>query len=45
VTFSVLSCAKAVGFTTFVLTLDTFLLGWQPHDLATTYLPSQYLLQ
>jgi lactate 2-monooxygenase len=31
--------AKAAGFTTLVVTLDTFLLGWRPHDLDTTFLP------
>ncbi|KAI0298114.1 FMN-dependent alpha-hydroxy acid dehydrogenase [Multifurca ochricompacta] len=39
VTLSILSRAKAAGFTTLVLTLDTFLLGWRPHDLDTAYLP------
>jgi lactate 2-monooxygenase len=39
VTLSVLGRAKAAGFTALVLTLDTFLLGWRPHDLDTAYLP------
>jgi len=39
VTLSVLGRAKAAGFTALVVTLDTFLLGWRPHDLDTTYLP------
>jgi lactate 2-monooxygenase len=39
VTLSVLRRAKAAGFTALVVTLDTFLLGWRPHDLDTSYLP------
>ncbi|KII91047.1 hypothetical protein PLICRDRAFT_90755 [Plicaturopsis crispa FD-325 SS-3] len=39
VTLSILSRAKASGFTTLVVTLDTMLLGWRPHDLETAYLP------
>jgi lactate 2-monooxygenase len=39
VTLSVLRRARAAGFTTLVVTLDTFLLGWRPHDLDTAYLP------
>jgi len=39
VTLSLLRRAKAAGFTALVVTLDTFLLGWRPHDLDTTYLP------
>jgi hypothetical protein len=31
--------AKAAGFTTLVVTLDTFLLGWRLRDLDTTSLP------
>ena len=27
--------AKAAGFTALVVTLDTFILGWRPHDLDT----------
>ena len=38
-TLSVLRRAKAAGFTALVVTLDTFLLGWRPHDLDTAYLP------
>jgi lactate 2-monooxygenase len=38
-TLSILSRAKAVDFTTLMLTLDTFLLGWRPHDLDTAYSP------
>jgi lactate 2-monooxygenase len=36
---SVLTRAKAAGFTTLVVTLDTWLLGWRPHDLDNAYLP------
>jgi isopentenyl diphosphate isomerase/L-lactate dehydrogenase-like FMN-dependent dehydrogenase len=39
VTLSVLRRAKAAGFTALVVTVDTFLLGWRPHDLDTAYLP------
>ncbi|KAG9227387.1 hypothetical protein PTI98_010891 [Pleurotus ostreatus] len=39
VTLSLLSRVKANGFTALVVTLDTFLLGWRPHDLQDSYLP------
>ncbi|KAI0292446.1 FMN-dependent alpha-hydroxy acid dehydrogenase [Russula brevipes] len=39
VTLSVLRRAKAAGFTALVVTLDTFSIGWRPHDLDTAYLP------
>ncbi|KAJ7465021.1 oxidoreductase [Mycena latifolia] len=39
VTLSILSRAKASGFTALVVTLDTMLLGWRPHDLTTSYIP------
>jgi len=39
ITLSLLSRAKANGFTALVVTLDTMLLGWRPHDLDTSYLP------
>jgi len=39
VTLSILRRAKESGFTALVVTLDTFLLGWRPHDLDTAYLP------
>ncbi|KAH9040227.1 FMN-dependent alpha-hydroxy acid dehydrogenase [Lactarius hengduanensis] len=39
VTLSILGRAKAAGFTALVVTLDTFLIGWRPHDLDTAYLP------
>ena len=38
-TVSLLQRAKASGFTALVITLDTMLLGWRPHDLDTSYLP------
>ena len=38
-TLSLLRRAKTTGFTALVVTLDTFLLGWRPHDLDTAYLP------
>lgn len=38
-TLSILRRAKAAGFTALVVTVDTFLLGWRPHDLDTAYLP------
>jgi lactate 2-monooxygenase len=39
VCLSLLARAKAAGFTTLVVTLDTWLLGWRPHDLDNAYLP------
>lgn len=36
---SLLSRAKAAGFTVLVLTLDTRLLGWRPRDLDNAFLP------
>jgi len=36
---SFLKRAKAAGFSTLVLTLDTFILAWRPRDLATAFLP------
>ena len=36
---SFLSRAKAAGFSVLMLTLDTRLLGWRPHDLDAAYLP------
>lgn len=38
-TASLLSRAKANGFTTLVVTLDTFMMGWRPNDLDEAYLP------
>ncbi|MGH3878734.1 MAG: lactate 2-monooxygenase [Actinophytocola sp.] len=39
VTISILSRAKAAGFTTLVLTLDTWTLAWRTVDLDQAYLP------
>ncbi|KAF7320649.1 Fmn dependent [Mycena chlorophos] len=39
VTLSILSRAKKAGFSALVVTLDTMLLGWRPHDLETSYIP------
>jgi len=36
---SILERARANGFTHLVVTLDTWLLGWRPHDLDQSYLP------
>ncbi len=36
---SFLSRAKAAGFSVLMLTLDTRLLGWRPHDIDAAYLP------
>jgi lactate 2-monooxygenase len=36
---SFLERAKASGFSALVVTLDTWLLGWRPHDLDFAYLP------
>jgi L-lactate dehydrogenase (cytochrome) len=36
---SFLKRAKAAGFSTLVLTLDTFILAWRPRDLVTAFLP------
>ena len=36
---SFLRRAAAAGFTTLVVTLDTWLLGWRPRDLDQSYLP------
>ncbi len=36
---SFLSRAKAAGYSALVVTLDTWLLGWRPHDLDHAYLP------
>jgi lactate 2-monooxygenase len=39
VCLSFLERAKASGFTALIVTLDTWLLGWRPHDLDQAYLP------
>ena len=36
---SFLARAKAAGFSALVVTLDTWMLGWRPHDLDHGYLP------
>ncbi|GAA4504077.1 lactate 2-monooxygenase [Actinoallomurus oryzae] len=36
---SFLERAKAAGYTALVVTLDTFMLAWRPHDLDNAYLP------
>lgn len=36
---SILARARAAGFTTLLVTLDTWLLGWRPRDLDQAYLP------
>ncbi|OAL50064.1 FMN-dependent alpha-hydroxy acid dehydrogenase [Pyrenochaeta sp. DS3sAY3a] len=41
-TASLLSRAKANGFTTLVVTLDTFMIGWRPNDLDFSYIPFIY---
>jgi isopentenyl diphosphate isomerase/L-lactate dehydrogenase-like FMN-dependent dehydrogenase len=39
VTVSLLERARAAGYTALVVTLDTWTLGWRPHDLDVSYLP------
>ena len=39
VTLSLLDRARAAGYTTLVVTLDTWTLGWRPTDLDQAYLP------
>ncbi|WP_406288468.1 lactate 2-monooxygenase [Embleya sp. NBC_00896] len=39
VTVSLLARARAAGYDTLVVTLDTWLLGWRPRDLDQAYLP------
>jgi isopentenyl diphosphate isomerase/L-lactate dehydrogenase-like FMN-dependent dehydrogenase len=39
VTISILQRAKAAGFSTLVVTLDTWTLAWRPNDLDQAYLP------
>jgi L-lactate dehydrogenase (cytochrome) len=36
---SFLDRAKKAGYSTLVVTLDTFMLAWRPHDLDNAYLP------
>jgi lactate 2-monooxygenase len=42
ITISLLNRAKAAGFTTLVVTLDTFTLGYRSRDLDRSYLPFLY---
>ncbi|KAF8432694.1 FMN-dependent dehydrogenase [Boletus edulis BED1] len=42
IVLSLLKRVKASGFTALVITLDTMILGWRPHDLETAYLPFAY---
>jgi lactate 2-monooxygenase len=39
VTVSLLERARAAGYSALVVTLDTWTLGWRPHDLDSAYLP------
>lgn len=39
VCLSLLQRAKASGYTNLIVTLDTMLIGWRPHDLTRAYLP------
>ena len=39
VTVSILERARAAGHSVLVVTLDTWTLGWRPHDLDLSYLP------
>jgi lactate 2-monooxygenase len=39
ITASILSRAKAQGFTALVVTLDTYMLGWRPMDMDNVYNP------
>jgi lactate 2-monooxygenase len=42
VALSLLSRAKANGFSALVVTVDLMELGWRPHDLETSYSPFSY---
>lgn len=42
ITVSLLKRAKTNGYSVLVVTLDTQLLGWRQHDLATSYLPFKH---
>ena len=39
ITESLLTRAKMAGFTALVVTLDTMILGWRPHDLEKAFIP------
>ncbi|KAF1996215.1 FMN-dependent alpha-hydroxy acid dehydrogenase [Amniculicola lignicola CBS 123094] len=41
-TASLLARAKTNGFNVLVVTLDTFMIGWRPNDLDTSYIPFIY---
>ena len=38
-TLSIIRRAKAAGFSALIITLDTVIICWRPHDLAASYLP------
>ncbi|EIW75034.1 oxidoreductase [Coniophora puteana RWD-64-598 SS2] len=40
VTISLLNRAKANGYTALVITVDTMIIGWRPHDNGKPYLPT-----
>ncbi|KAH6912588.1 oxidoreductase [Coprinopsis sp. MPI-PUGE-AT-0042] len=42
ITLSLLSRAKAAGYTALIVTLDTTIIGWRPHDLERAYLPFRH---
>jgi lactate 2-monooxygenase len=42
ITASLLKRAKESGYKALVVTLDTMIAGWRPHDLQTSYAPSRY---
>ncbi|KAI0783439.1 oxidoreductase [Abortiporus biennis] len=42
IAISILTRAKENGFTALVVTVDTMVIGWRPHDLATGYLPFRH---
>lgn len=42
ITLSLLSRAKAAGFSALIVTLDTTIIGWRPHDLERAYLPFRH---
>jgi len=42
ITASLLKRAKESGYKVLVVTLDTTLVGWRPHDLQTSYLPFKH---
>jgi lactate 2-monooxygenase len=39
IALSIMSRAKQSGFTGLVITLDTMILGWRPHDLDKSFIP------